>query len=198
MFNEDWRSLPSSGVWKSLKNESADVSMDCAMPVSGADKRKLYKLLSFERKAAERKLRVKIKGWRMATLDPGPGSWKDFLATRAARGDQRAIRRLARDSRAPGIRSGGHDRSALPARDRCTSRGSIVHDLEGGVRLREFAGSIELLGEPRDHALKQLVTVAKERCGMKQVTTRGSRRAQERLADLAGEQGLELGEERQH
>lgn len=32
------------------------------MPVCGADKRKLYKLLSFERKAAERKLRVKIKG----------------------------------------------------------------------------------------------------------------------------------------
>jgi hypothetical protein len=58
-----------------------------AMPVSRADKRKLYKLLSFERKAAERKLGVKIKGWRKAGVEAGPGSWRAFLAARAARGD---------------------------------------------------------------------------------------------------------------
>ena len=63
-----------------------------SMPVSGADKRKLYKLLSFERKAAERKLGVKIEGWRKAGVEPGPGSWKEFLGARAARGDQRALR----------------------------------------------------------------------------------------------------------
>jgi len=65
------------------------------------------------------------------------------------------------------------------------------------VRLRESAGSIELLGEARDNALEQLVSVAKQRFGTKHVTLLGSRRAQERLAELAAEQGLEIAEERQ-
>ena len=168
-----------------------------AMPVSGADKRKLYKMLSLERKAAGRKLRAKIKAWRMASSDLGPGSWKEFLATRAARGDQRAIRRLARDSRAPGIRRGGLDRSPLPARDRRTSRGSIVHNLAGGIRLRESGGSIELLGEPRDDALEQLVTVAKQRLGTKRVTLLGQEDVQRRLAKIAVEHGLGITQERE-
>ena len=40
-----------------------------AMPVSGTDKRKLYKMLSFERKAVERKLGAKINGWRTASVE---------------------------------------------------------------------------------------------------------------------------------
>jgi hypothetical protein len=167
------------------------------MPVSGKDKRKLYKMLSFERKAAERKLAVKIKGWRTASVDMHPGSWKEFLAARASRGDQRAIRRLARDSRAPGIRSGGHDHSPLPARDPRTSRGSIVHNLAGGIRLRESGGSIELLGEPRDDALEQLVRVAEQRFGGRRITLLGPREVQERLSEMVTKRGLELVEERQ-
>ena len=168
-----------------------------AMPVSGADKRKLYKLLSFERKAAERKLAVKIKRWRSMSVKGHPGSWKAFLAARAARGDQRALRRLTRQWRGPAIKSDDNRLRALPPRSGRTSRGSIVHNLPGGVRLRESAGSIELLGEARDDALEQLVSVAQQRFGTKRVTLLGTRGAQERLAELAEERGLEIAEERQ-
>jgi hypothetical protein len=78
-----------------------------------------------------------------------------------------------------------------------TSRGSIVHNLPGGVRLRESAGSIELLGDPRDAALEQLVTVAKQRFGTERVRLLGTRRDQKRLAELAAERGLAIAEERQ-
>jgi len=95
------------------------------------------------------------------------------------------------------IKSRENGLQALPSRNLRTSRGSIVHNLPGGIRLRESAGSIELLGEARDEALKLLLKVARQRFGTKQVTLLGSRRAQERLAELAGEQGLEIAEERQ-
>jgi len=154
-------------------------------------------MLSFEKKAAERRLRATIKGWRALRVDTHPGSWKEFLAAGAAHGDQRAIRRLARKSGGLVIKSRQKQVRALPSRSSRTSRGSIVHNLPGGVRLRESAGSIELLGEARDNALGQLVSVAKQRFGTKRVTLLGSRRAQERLAELAAEQGLDVGEERQ-
>jgi hypothetical protein len=168
-----------------------------AMPIPGREKRKLYKMLSFERKTAERKLRATVKRWRPVNVHGHPGSWKEFLATRAARGDQRAIRRLRRRSRGLAIKSGDKHVRALPSRGVRTSRGSIVHNLPGGVRLRESAGLIELLGDPRDAALEQLLRVAKQRFGTKHVKLVGSRRAQERLAELAAEQGLEIAEERQ-
>jgi len=95
------------------------------------------------------------------------------------------------------IQSGDKRVRPLPSRSSRTSRGSIVYNLPNGVRLRESAGSIELLGEARDDALEQLVSVAKQRYGSTRVTLLGSRRAQERLADLAQEQGLEIVEERQ-
>jgi hypothetical protein len=164
------------------------------MPIPAREKHKLYKMLSFERKAAERKLRTTIKRWRTMGIDTHPGSWKEFLA---ARGDQRAVRRLSRKSRGLAIKSSEDRLQALPSRNLRTSRGSIVHNLPNGVRLRESAGSIELLGEARDNALGQLVRVAKERFGTKHVTLLGSRRAQERLAKLAAEHGLEIAEERQ-
>jgi len=168
-----------------------------AMPIPGREKHKLYQMLSFEKKAAERRLRATIKGWRALRVDTHPGSWKEFLAAGAAHGDQRAIRRLARKSGGLVIKSRQKQVRALPSRSSRTSRGSIVHNLPGGVRLRESAGSIELLGEARDNALGQLVSVAKQRFGTKRVTLLGSRRAQERLAELAAEQGLDVGEERQ-
>jgi hypothetical protein len=168
-----------------------------AMPIPGREKHKLYKMLSFERKAAERKLRASVKRWRTVNVHGHPGSWKEFLAARAAHGDQRAIRRFARQSEGLVIKSGQKQVPALPSRSSRTSRGSIVHNLPNGVRLRESAGLIELLGDPRDAALKQLVTAAKQRFGTKEVTLQGARRAQERLAKLAAEQGLEIAEERQ-
>ena len=154
-------------------------------------------MLSFERKAAERKLRATTKQWRAARVHGHPGSWKEFLAERAARGDPRAMRRLKRQWRGLEITTRDNRFQALRSRTSRTSRGSIVHNLPGGVRLRESAGSIELLGEARDEALEQLAKVAKQRFGSKRVMLLGSRRAQERLAELAAEQGLEIAEERQ-
>ena len=168
-----------------------------AMPVSGANKRKLYKMLSFERMAAKRKLGQQIQAWRMASSNPGPGSWKEFLAAQASRGDQRAIRRLTRQLRGAAIEGDDSRLRALPSRGSHTSRGTVVHNLPGGIRLRESAGAIELLGDSRDEALEQLVTVAKQRFGTKRVRLLGTRGAQERLAQLAEERGLEVTEERQ-
>jgi hypothetical protein len=168
-----------------------------AMPIPGREKRKLYKMLSFERKAAERRLTATVKRWRTMSVDTHPGSWKEYLAGRAARGDQRAIRRLRGQLQGLTIKSRENQLLALPSRNLRTSRGSIIHNLPGGVRLRESAGSIELLGEARDEALEQLAKVAKQRFGTKHVTLLGSRRAQKRLAELATEQGLEIAEERQ-
>lgn len=168
-----------------------------AMPISGHEKHKLYKMLSFERKTAERKLRTTTKQWRAVRFHGHPGSWKEFLAERAAGGDPRAMRRLKRKWRGLEITTRGNRLEAPAARELRTSRGSIVHNLPGGVRLRESAGSIELLGEARDEALEQLAKIAKQRFGSKRVTLLGSRRAQERLAELAAEQGLEIAEERE-
>lgn len=168
-----------------------------AMPIPGREKHKLYKMLSFERKSAERKLRASVKRWRTVNAHGHPGSWKEFLAARAARGDQRAIRRLTRDLRGVAIKSDDKRVRVLPSHNVRTSRGSIVHNLPGGVRLRESAGSIELLGDARDEALEQLVRVAKQRFGTKRLTLLATRGAQKRLAELAAERGLEIAEERQ-
>ena len=168
-----------------------------AMPIPGRDKRSLYATLSFERKYAEHRLRATIKSWRAVTVDTHPGSWKQFLAARAARGDQRAIRRLTRQFRGPAIRSGEKRPRTLSVRTQRTSKGSIVHNLAGGVRLRESAGSIELLGEVRDNALKQLVRVARERLGTKSITLLGPRKVRERLTEIAADQGLEIAQERE-
>jgi len=168
-----------------------------AMPIGGREKHKLYKVLSLERKAAERRLKATFKGWRAKSIGTHPGSWKEFLAGRAADGDFRAVRRLTSKSRGAAIKTRENRLHPSPARALRTSRGSIVHNLPGGVRLRESAGSIELLGEARDEALEQLARVAKQRFGSKRVTLLGSRRTQERLAELAAERGLEIAEERQ-
>jgi hypothetical protein len=168
-----------------------------AMPISPRDKRSLYKTLSFEKKCAERRLRATIRNWRSVDVDTHPGSWKQFLAARAARGDARAIRRLTRQHRGPAIQSGEKELRTLFLRNRRTSKGSIVHNLPGGVRLRESTGSIELLGEARDDALEQLVRAAKEMFGTKCVTLLGPRRIQERLSRIVAEQGLEITQERQ-
>jgi len=166
-----------------------------AMPIPARDKRNLYKTLAFERKAVERKLRATIKGWRAMNTDARPGSWKEFVCARAAGGDQRAIRRLTRESRGVGIESSDKAVQAVLSRTLRTSQGSIVHNLPGGVRLLESAGSIELIGDPRDAALDQLVTVAKQRFGSSRVTLLGRQDVQRRLSRIAADRGLEITQE---
>lgn len=163
-----------------------------AMPISPQDKRKHYKALSFERKAAERKLRAKIRNWRTISVSAHPGSWKQFLAAQAARGDRRAIRRLAGPSRSAAIVSDRRHVQTLSSGGSRTSRGSIVHNLPNGIRLRESGRSIELLGEASDEALVQLVKTARERFGSRGVTLLGQKDVQRRLARIAADRGLEI------
>lgn len=168
-----------------------------AIPIPPRERRSLYKALSFERKCAERRLWASIRSWRTVSVDMHPGSWKQFLAAQAARGDQRALRRLGRQSRGLAVKSAEKRAWALPSSGAHTSRGTIVHNLRGGVRIRETARSIELLGEARDDALEQLVKVAKQRFGSERVTLLGRRDVQRRLTKLAAERGLETVHERQ-
>jgi hypothetical protein len=65
------------------------------------------------------------------------------------------------------------------------------------ARLRESAGSIELLGDPSEVALEPLLRVAKQRFGTRSITLLGPRKARERLAKMVAEQGLEIGQERE-
>ncbi len=168
-----------------------------AMPIPPREKRSLYKTLAFERKCAERRLRATIKGWRAVAVDTHPGSWKQFLAERAARGDQRALRRLRHQFRGPAIKSRDTRLQTLSSNDRPTSRGTVVHNLRGGARLRESAGLIELLGDPSEAALEQLVKVAKQRFATKSITLLGPRKVRERLSKMVAEQGLDIAQERE-
>jgi hypothetical protein len=168
-----------------------------AMPIPARDKRSLYKTLAFERKLAETRLRATVKRWRTMRVDTHPGSWKEFLAERAARGDQRTLRRLRHQFRGPAIKSRDIRVRALSSNDRWTSRGTLVHNLGGGARLRESAGLVELLGDPSEVALEQLVKVARQRFGMKSIALAGPRKVQERLMKIVAEHGLEIAHERE-
>ena len=107
------------------------------------------------------------------------------------------MRRLTRQLRGPAIKSDDNHLRALPSRGSRTSRGTIVHNLSGGVRVRESAGAIELLGDSHDEALEQLARLAEQRFGGRRVTLLGPMDVQERLAEMAAERGLKLVEERQ-
>ena len=76
-------------------------------------------------------------------------------------------------------------------------RGTLVHNLGGGARLRESAGLIELLGDPRDGALEQLVRVAKQRFGTRSITLAGPRKVRKRLLKIVAEHRLEIAQERE-
>ena len=168
-----------------------------AMPIPPQEKRKHYKALSFQRKAAERKLRATIRRSRTIRVDNHPGSWKQFLAAQAARGDPRAIRRLVDRSRGATILSDSRYVQTLSSRGPGTSRGSIIHNLPKGIRLRESTRSIELLGDPSDEALEQLVKTARQRFGSVCVTLLGRKDVQLRLARIAADRGLEITRERE-
>ena len=134
-----------------------------ALPISGKDKQALYKALRAERAVAERALRFKIKAWRAAGPKLHTPTWKAFLAERAADGDLRAVRRLARNRNALGIQIRSSERNALPRDGQRTSRGTRVHDIGGGARIRESSGLLELVGDPSPDALAQLAGFAEKR-----------------------------------
>ena len=169
-----------------------------ALPIAAKDKRALYKALRVERAAAERTLRLNVKAWRTEAQRPGSRTWKAFLAERAAHGDRRALRRLTRKRVAPGIEIRSRHLEAVPPADQTTSRGTRVHDIGRGARIRESAGLLELVGDPSPDALAQLVCFAERRFRGSHVRVLGSQAVKKELGQLIRAHGLRMVGEREH
>jgi hypothetical protein len=76
-----------------------------ALPISGADKKRLSQQLSLRQAVDSRALKHKLTRQRRAIQKTAhPGTWRHFVASRARDGDARAIRLLHRQAR-------GRDRS---------------------------------------------------------------------------------------
>ena len=74
--------------------------MLAALPVSGRDRQRLSKQLALRQAIDARTLRRKLAAQRKAVQKtPHPGSWRSFVASRAAKRDARAIRLLQRQER---------------------------------------------------------------------------------------------------
>jgi hypothetical protein len=169
-----------------------------ALPIAAKDKRTLYKALGAERAGAERTLRLSVKAWRARARTLQAGTWKAFLAERAAHGDARAVRRLTLNRSALGIQISSRGRDALPPAGQTTSRGTRVHDVGRGARIRESAGLLELIGDPSPDALVQLAGFAQERFRGSRVQVLGSRAVKEELEQLIRARGLRMVSEREH
>jgi len=71
-----------------------------ALPVSGHDRQRLSKQLALRQAIGARTLRSRLAAQRKAVQKtPHPGSWRHFVASRAANRDARAIRLLQRQER---------------------------------------------------------------------------------------------------
>lgn len=169
-----------------------------ALPISARDKRTHYKALAVERKAAERALRLSVKVWRTRPQPARSRTWKSFLAERAAHGDPRALRRLARERTAPVIQIRSRHRDALPRADETTSRGSRIHDVGRGARIRESAGLLELVGDASPDALARLVALAEKTFRGNHVRALGNQAVRAELERLIRARGLRLVREREH
>jgi hypothetical protein len=169
-----------------------------ALPIPGKDKRTLYKALRAERGAAERALRLNVQSWRAAAHAPQAPTWKAFLAERAAHGDPRALRRLTRKRGAPAIQIRSRQPRALPRTHQPTSRGTRVHHIGRGTRIRESAGLLELVGDPSPDALAELASLAEKRFRGSRVQALGSRDVKEHLEQLIRGRGLRTISEREH
>jgi hypothetical protein len=169
-----------------------------ALPISGKDKRALYKALGAERAVAERTLRLKVKAWRAAAQPLHARTWKAFLAERAANGDPCAVRRLTRKPNALAIRIRSSERNALPRAGQSTSRGTRVHDIGHGARIRESSGLLELVGDPSPEALARLAGFAEKRFRGSRVHALGRRAVKEQLEQLIRGRGLQVVSEREH
>ena len=168
-----------------------------ALPIAANDKRTLYKALRVEREAAERTLQLNVKAWRAVAQTPKGRTWKTFLAERAAHGDPRALRRLERKRGAPAIQIRSREADALPRADQTTSRGTRVHDVGRGARVRESAGLLELVGDPSPDALARLVGFAKKKFQGSRVRALGSQVVREELEQLIRAHGLRMVGERE-
>jgi hypothetical protein len=72
-------------------------SLLAALPVSGRDRKRLSQQLALRQAIESRALRRKLANQRQAIRNsPHPGTWRHFVASRAAHGDARAIRLLPR------------------------------------------------------------------------------------------------------
>jgi hypothetical protein len=70
-------------------------SLIAALPVSGPDRMRLSQQLALRQGIESRTLKRKLANQRKAIQkSPHPGSWRHFVASRAAHGDARAIRLL--------------------------------------------------------------------------------------------------------
>lgn len=77
-----------------------------ALPVSNRDRKRLSQQLTFRQAIESRTLRRKLASQRKAIQkSPHPGTWRHFVASRAASRDSRAIRLLQRRDR----QRGAHD-----------------------------------------------------------------------------------------
>jgi hypothetical protein len=166
-----------------------------AMPINGKEKRALYKLLAAEKTVRDRTLKARIKMWRTSGRIPAGRSWRAFVAERAAGGDPRAIRRLARRTKRPAVRAS--KLHTLPRDRQYTKRGALIHDVGNGVRLRESSGLIELVGNPNSEAIARLVSLAEDRFRGSRVQALGSRAVKEQLEELIRERGLRIVGERE-
>jgi hypothetical protein len=71
-----------------------------ALPVSGRDRQRLSKQLALRQAIDARTLRRRLAAQRKAVQKtPHPGTWRNFVASRAANRDARAIRLLQRQER---------------------------------------------------------------------------------------------------
>jgi hypothetical protein len=78
-------------------------SLLAALPVSGRDRKRLSQQLALRQAIESRALRRKLANQRQAIQkSPHPGTWRHFVASRAAHGDARAIRLLQRPERERG------------------------------------------------------------------------------------------------
>lgn len=71
-----------------------------ALPISGADRKRLSQQLSLRQAIDSRALKHQLTRRRKAIQETThPGTWRHFVAARAARGDARAIRLVHRQER---------------------------------------------------------------------------------------------------
>ncbi|MGB5809496.1 MAG: TraI/MobA(P) family conjugative relaxase [Polyangiales bacterium] len=168
-----------------------------SLPIDNSDKRTLYKAMSVERAAADSLLRTKTKTRRAAMHVPRAPTWKEFLVERAENGDPRAVRRLARkrDRRTIGIQA--HPRNTLPRGRPKTSRGTLMHDIGHGLRIRESPGLLELVGDPGPEGLAQLASFAQERFQGRRIRLIGNRAVTLQLDALIRERGLRITSDRE-
>jgi hypothetical protein len=76
-------------------------SLLSALPVSGRDRKRLSQQLALRQAIESRTLRRKLANQRkVIQKSPHPGTWRHFVASRAAHGDARAIRLLPRREQA--------------------------------------------------------------------------------------------------